>query len=102
MARLKTDAAHYLHELKATDPKGYQDLKKRYIASLHSHEAKAILDMQKILTTQHFDTQVRQSLVMFLVRHPAQWQSGARGASRVRSEEDKQRSAEAILKSLLS
>lgn len=101
---MRTAAAKHLHQLKTRNPAGYQQLKKRYLSSLSPTEAQAIMDMQKILTAQHFDNQIKQSLVLFLVRHPSEWQtvSASRQPHDAEKQQQQQRSAEAILKSLLS
>lgn len=72
--KLKQKALDKLVFLRKKDRFSYNLLKKEYLNSLNENHANIVLEMQKILTPELFDNQIKHSLVRYMVVDPDRWE----------------------------
>jgi len=82
-ARMLKVADAELVKMRRASPDSYRELTRHYLQSLDPVGQRLLLDVQRRIQPTHFDEQLRQRLVRFMVENPGAWRTAETTSLRV-------------------
>ncbi|MBP9708656.1 MAG: hypothetical protein KBD78_13540 [Oligoflexales bacterium] len=73
LTRMRQIAAKELQKLVQTSPEAYQELKKKYLASLDESAQSLIVEVKRQMHPELFEEHLKRKLVGYMVKNPSAW-----------------------------